>query len=364
MLGSWNWIIPLILGLLLPGWGHIFNGKVKLGIALSVLFPLVVLGILMGTLTLSSTETGNRFGISLIILLYSVIVFHGTLHHYFKRPASSSLLIILVSGLLVRFAVYEPIRFGAKQFFVHTYRIPSGSMEQTLLIGDIIVSNSNAFRKKAVVADDIVVFKNIVDKDLEYCKRIVAVPNDTVRIQQSDLWVNGNQIPIAYSKSEDSAKVPDLSYRYVIPRKGDVVLFEKLTHREFLFNLNLIQQENRKHTVTGHLYLFEGERFVEVVDLDTVKSLHVLENIVEHKKITYKHFGSLIWKPYLFIDGEQLDSYQLQYDSYFLVGDNRNNSYDSRYFGPVSASSILSRVEMVLFSMGNSVQRVGLPLKQ
>ncbi len=361
MNSSWKWLIPFLLGLLLPGWGHFYNGKLKEGITLAILFPILLIIIIMGTLYFSHSADGNRLGILLSLIIYLGIVFHGTLFNYFHKPQPVSLIIVLVSGLFIRFAIHEPLRFLSKKYLVHTHRIPSESMVNTLLAGDLIVSDTYTYRNRSSISTgDIVVFKNIVDSDLEYCKRIIGKPNDRIGVDSSFVYCNGSLLDIPFEDPSDSAQRTVLTYEISLPEQGDTVIFDTLSYDQFLFHYNLICQERRKSTITGHLYLFTNERFVETVDLDTVKELHSLNTIVANRKSKYRHLKNLKWKPYFFIDGDQHNFYEYQYDSYFLLGDNRNNSYDSRYFGPVSYCSILSHVKMVLFSLSMNPNEKGI----
>lgn len=352
---NYRWIIPFILGLFLPGWGQIYNGKVKQGIALAVIFPLLMIAVVMGTLHLSQSVEGNRFGLLLLFLLYMSIVFHGTLFCYFKSPKRSSWPFILISALLLRYGVHEPLRLLSKSFLVHTYTIPSKSMLNTLLVGDMIVSNSSAYgSSENIKIGDIAIFRNIVDDDLEYVKRVLAAPGDLVSVDSTDLYRNGELVEMLPPAPEDTVRSPSLRYSFRVPAGGDTLSVDTLTHGEFLFHAHLISQELRRHTVTAHLYLSGDDRFLETVDLDTVTNLYKLEEIVRERSEKYNYLKRLTWKPYLFIDGEQKSRYIYREDSFFLVGDNRRNSYDSRFFGPVSSASILSRVEMVLLSFSTA----------
>lgn len=363
---NYLWLIPFFLGLLLPGWGQIYNGKVKQGVILAILFPVLMICIIMTTLHFSNSISGNRFGLALLFLLYMGVVFQGTLVNYFNSPQRSSLPVLLISALVLRYAIHEPLRLFSKSFLVHSYTIPSESMLRTLWVGDVIVSNSSVYRLgDNIKTDDVLIFKNIVDKDHEYVKRVIAGPGDTISVNSIALSRNGEGVELLYSDFADSNNLPSLHYSFIIPRKEDFLDIDTLSYGDFLFHYNLISQEDRKVTVTGHIYLFGSDRYVETIDLDTIPHLHRLEQIISETNQKYRYLNNLEWKPYFFIDGIQKYRYQYQYDSYFLVGDNRGNSYDSRYFGPVSSASVLSRAEMVLFSLpkssaeGNRFSRIG-----
>jgi len=90
-----------------------------------------------------------------------------------------------------------------RTFVVQAFKIPSGSMQNTLLIGDYILVNKFIFGVKAPFTDvtiipiakpergDIVVFKYPEDPSKDFIKRVVAVGGDTVRIENKNVFVNG-----------------------------------------------------------------------------------------------------------------------------------------------------------------------------
>ena len=95
-----------------------------------------------------------------------------------------------------------------RAFLVEPFRIPSGSMMPTLLVGDFILVNKFTYGirlpvTKTKVIDnnepqrgDIVVFRWPVNPRLDYIKRLVAVPGDKVRYQNKVLYINGEPMPI------------------------------------------------------------------------------------------------------------------------------------------------------------------------
>lgn len=94
-----------------------------------------------------------------------------------------------------------------RTFVVQAFRIPSGSMEDTLLIGDFLLANKfiygaripfTGIRLPAVRAPepgDIVIFQYPRDPSRDYIKRIVAGPGQSVEIRNKKLYVDGESIP-------------------------------------------------------------------------------------------------------------------------------------------------------------------------
>jgi signal peptidase I len=95
-----------------------------------------------------------------------------------------------------------------RAFLVEPFRIPSGSMMPTLLVGDFILVNKFTYGIRLPVTKtklvelgepqrgDIVVFRWPVNPRLDYIKRVVALPGDRVRYQKKTLYINGEPAPI------------------------------------------------------------------------------------------------------------------------------------------------------------------------
>ena len=95
------------------------------------------------------------------------------------------------------------LAFFIRTFIVQAFKIPSGSMLQTLLIGDhILVSKfiygiKNPFSGSVLIPiksperGDIVVFKYPKDPKLDYIKRVIATAGDTVKIRDKKVFING-----------------------------------------------------------------------------------------------------------------------------------------------------------------------------
>jgi signal peptidase I len=99
-----------------------------------------------------------------------------------------------------------------RTFVVQAFKIPSGSMLPTLLIGDHLLVNkfvygvSMPFIGKTLLSfreperGEVVVFRFPKDRSIDYIKRVVAVPGDTLQIRDKQLFINGEKIedPHAY----------------------------------------------------------------------------------------------------------------------------------------------------------------------
>jgi signal peptidase I len=104
---------------------------------------------------------------------------------------------ILIAAIFLRFT---------NVFVVQTFYIPSGSMENTLLIGDHLFVNRFIYgpaateleRKllplRAVQRGDIVIFRSERDKGMDIVKRAIGVPGDTIQVDNGELYLNGKDV--------------------------------------------------------------------------------------------------------------------------------------------------------------------------
>jgi len=97
-----------------------------------------------------------------------------------------------------------------RQFAVQAFTIPSGSMMDTLLIGDYILVNKFLYGAEIPFTDihlpglrapqrgDIIVFKYPNDESRDFIKRIIAVGGDMVQVRDNEVWLNGKPIDEPY----------------------------------------------------------------------------------------------------------------------------------------------------------------------
>lgn len=119
-----------------------------------------------------------------------------------------SIIIALVLALFIR------------TFIVQAYKIPSGSMIPTLLVGDYLLVNKLSFGIRNPIVDDflyrwglphrqeIVVFTYPQDKKLDFIKRVVGLPGDTVEIINKTVFVNGKPLKEPYVQFTDKTIYP------------------------------------------------------------------------------------------------------------------------------------------------------------
>jgi signal peptidase I len=97
--------------------------------------------------------------------------------------------------------------FVLRSFVVEPFKIPSGSMMPTLLIGDFILVNKFTYGIRLPIVDwklisvhepqrgDVMVFRYPPDPSLDYIKRVVGLPGDRIEYRNKRLWINGREVP-------------------------------------------------------------------------------------------------------------------------------------------------------------------------
>lgn len=207
--------------------------------------------------------------------------------------------------------------FLFRSFMFEPFKIPSSSMVPTLQIGDLILVNKFTYgirlpivNKKIIQINnpargDVMVFKFPKDPSLDYIKRVVGVPGDKIIYKNKRLSVNGQEL--AYVKMSDYLDEERLSY----------------------FG-------HYKENLTGvaHEILNDDRSPAYVPSPDAFP---------QHELCAYNLEGFACTVPA---------------GHYFMMGDNRDNSLDSRYWGFVPDKNIVGKAFFVWMNLSN-LKRIG-----
>jgi signal peptidase I len=265
-----------------------------------------------------------------------------------------------VTGVAARVREYVQVLLLAvfaalflKFFVVEAYRIPTGSMENTLLTGDFVLVNKFIYgvhtpryfpftsirlpsiRFPAITSPrrgDVVVFEFPGDRAGEngrevvnYVKRCVALPGDTLTISNKIVFVNGRVIPPPH-----------------LGKSGRSIVYPRGFHDYRIFPRGAAFNEDN----FGPITIPKAGMKVDLTSDDVTE----YRDLIEHEGHTVSSRGS---SPVL-IDGQPAATYAIKKNYYFMMGDNRDNSLDSRFWGFVPADMIIGKAFMVYWSWDES----------
>ena len=207
--------------------------------------------------------------------------------------------------------------FFLRSFLYEPFKIPSSSMLPTLYVGDLILVNKFIYgirlpiinKKILEVANpqrgDVMVFKYPENPNLDYIKRVVGVPGDKIVYQNKRLSVNGRQI-----------------------------FYESLP--DFLDDERLSYSNQFEENLTGVKHRILNDARVPAF----VRDPHQFPN---RKLCSYDELGFSCTVPAA---------------QYFMMGDNRDNSLDSRYWGFVPDQNIVGKAFFIWMNF-SSLKRIG-----
>lgn len=241
-------------------------------------------------------------------------------------------------------------------FIIQNTRIPTGSMEDTILVGDFVLVNKFIYGSESPKyipftqveiphfrlpafkdphRKDIVVFEFPGNRDqvhpdelgVNYVKRCIGLPGDTIQVINKVVYVNHKQFwvptyinylePFSKPKSEVDPRIfpPGMPWNddnygpLIVPKKG------------YTIKLNLSNVDQWAITI-------DREYGKKVVD-------------VQNGIVT--------------IEGKPVTSYTFKKDYYFMMGDNRDDSLDSRYWGFVPRDMVEGEAFITLFSWDRDI---------
>jgi signal peptidase I len=207
--------------------------------------------------------------------------------------------------------------FVVRSFVVEPFKIPSGSMVPTLLVGDFIlvnkfdyglrlpITNTKVTEGRPLERGDVVVFRYPKDESVDYIKRVIGLPGDVVAYQDKQLTINGKPVP--------ETPLPDYLDE---ERLGYAKQFEE----------NI---DGRKNAILNN---------------PAVPPFIVgAEDYPYRDNCTYNARGVICKVPP---------------GNYFMMGDNRDNSADSRYWGFAPDKNIVGRAFFIWMNFSD-LKRIG-----
>jgi len=325
----------VILTLLFPGLGHIYCGEIKRGIGLfvsaiitvSALF--VLLGLFPNIITLIILFTGELS--ILICFLYDAVRIAQSKKEYYLRGYNKWYLyiLIIIAGSFLVTNIYLPF---ITNNIVQSYSEPSVSMENTILAGDHFFVNTFTYkigdskpRINDVVAFELEGLRDEVksDKRIKYLKRIAGLPGDTIKLENYVLYVNNHIQPIP-----TFAVLPSVTNDHTVPNP------------KIFPNGSLWNEENYGPVIIP--------KRNDIIHLN-VNNLEQWKIFIEREKHSISAKDSTI-----LIDDKPANEYKVERNYYFMLGDGRYLSLDSRYYGFIPEGNIIGQATIIYWSWEDS----------
>jgi signal peptidase I len=193
--------VALPLSLLFPGWGQIYNGQFSRAAALWAGYLLaagcaIIVGVPETFRGLVAMSVAPFIFYAFVCVDAVVCARRSRLEPGRVTPGRWYLylgLVIIVSGLSASESAVS------RRFFFKTYKIPAGSMEPTLLIGDFINVDRRA---RTPDRGDVIVFEFPPDPTKEFVKRVVAIGGDSVQVRNGIVYLNGVRMSDPHARLE------------------------------------------------------------------------------------------------------------------------------------------------------------------
>ena len=207
--------------------------------------------------------------------------------------------------------------FLLRSFVFEPFRIPSGSMLPTLLVGDLILVNKYTYglrlpvfgtrltQGSAVQRGDVVVFRYPPNPRVDYIKRVVGLPGDEIAYLNKRLSINGR--PLAITPQDDFLDESSMTY---------------------------FKQWGEQLDATNHHILIDGRRPAFIAGATPFPS---------DDQCRYSIEGVACRVPD---------------DHFFVMGDNRDNSLDSRYWGFVPRANLVGKAFFIWMNFSD-IKRIG-----
>ena len=212
-----------------------------------------------------------------------------------------------------------------QRFYIGNFKIPTGSMIPTIQVGDRVFADMVSYKFTGPKRNSIIVFKEPIENKVLYTKRAMGLPGETVKIQDGILYINGEATNF---RQYSNLGIGDNEWR--IPKKGDKLEiipagnYNKARNYTSI-DIEKIQKELKYNSASVYEFM-PNLKFVV-----NGEETGLILDFIHDKDVVAK-----------LMVGETVEV-TLDDDYYLALGDNTDNSFDSRYWGFVKGSRIRGR---------------------
>ncbi len=372
-----------LLNIILPGLGSAYGGKVKKGLIFYIATLMLVIGIrfVAFNFTIFQTMFFAIFGWYIFLLISGFLdAKRYTRNETHKYDKWYVYLLAFVCHLV--FVNLITGRNLEKVSLISFASIPTTAMDPALLVGDVI-----AFKKtKNIQRHDIVTFHYPPEPNTMYVKRCIGIPGDSLEIKAGTVFINHQPLdgsayryryfvttygtPLnermlkqLHIDARDFNMVSDSSYEMLLTQKEVVSLRTAKVIRSVIsafVNEDEIQSFvypnsddfswNVDHY--GPVYIPKKDGVITL----NAKNIDLYRYCIEHEG-GQSSLDSAVVR----LNGQEPPSYTFKQNYYFVLGDNRHNSADSRFWGFVPEDLLIGKAMYLYWS--DNWNRVGMDVK-
>ena len=371
--------LGLLLNLLIPGLGNVYSRNIQKGVLTYILFFIVVFSLRF----IAYNFILFILSLTLIIGYYLYLIISGyrdVQRDKLYKAVSFDKWFVYVLILVLHWFLMGSIKGQILDRLtpINFASIPTPAMDPTLQVGDVL-----AFKKtKSIERNDITIFWFPDDLKTMYIKRCVGLPGDSLQIKNSTVLINGVQLADLILKfkylvitdgSEINARIleqnqiGDTDYYKLSSDTYHLFLTEKQAQKfrrlPFLKKVELsLATEGEPETMIypkseifnwntdfyGPIYIPKKGDKIQLTD----KIIDLYLKCIEFENEKVERNDSV-----LTINGQIASTYQFKDNYFFMMGDNRHNSLDSRYWGLLPQDLVLGKAIYIYW--GKTSERIG-----
>ena len=263
--------------------------------------------------------------------------------------------------------------FFVMAFLLQTFVIPTGSMIDNLLIGDHLlvdkISYSNSLNavdsfllpQREIERGMIVTFRAPHELEKEYVKRVIALPGETIKIIKQQVYITGKPLEEEYKSHYSNIVHFFEKSKRIIEKYTPTAENQEETLTKIVFS-------DRDKTRIDELYKKDSAGEFTLIDSSSEKLLRYNDIQVanwygDNFPLGYENYDEVdhrfnLKKNYrnYFVDTEIGRAFKVPEGHYFCMGDNRDNSLDSRFWGPVPEDLISGKPWRIYWSFDSTTK--------